>query len=78
MRKYWQTKSFYIAIVTDVSEAKPLAGSLLENRPSPMSYSNALKAVLTDEILAEDEVVSTYPLKVTKVDIIPSEKMFRN
>lgn len=78
MRRYWQTQSFYVAIVTDESEAKPLAGSLLENRPSPMSYSNALRAVLGDEILAEDEVVSTYFLKVSKVDIIPSDKMFRN
>lgn len=78
MRRYWQTQSFYVAIVTDESEAKPLAGSLLENRPSPMSYSNALKAVLSDEILAEDDAVSTYVLKVSKVDIIPSDKMFRN
>jgi zinc protease len=77
VKKMWQTQNMFIAIITDDSEAAPLKESLLNNNPSPMSYSNALKATLPEELLKEDELVSTFPLKVKKVDIIDSENMFR-
>ncbi len=78
MRKYWQTDNMYIAIVTDDSEAEPLKNSLLKNTPSPMSYSDALKATLPEEILKEDEQVAIYPLNVTTVDIVDSDSTFRD
>lgn len=77
MRKYWQTDNMFIAIVTDDSEAEPLKNSLLNNTPSPMSYSDALKATLPEEILKEDEQVAIYPLNVTTVDIVESDSTFR-
>lgn len=76
IKKYWNTKNMKITIVTDVSEAKPLLESLEKNLDSPMSYSNALKAVLTPEILEEDKSVQNYPLKVTKVTIVNAADMF--
>ena len=67
----------FVTIVTDRSEAEELAKSLKENTPSPMSYSNALKAVLTPEILAEDKTVAEYNLNIKKVTIISSNDMFK-
>jgi len=77
MRKYWQSDNMFVTIVTDDSEAEALKESLLGNTPSPMAYSDALKATLPDAILKEDEEVQRYPLNVTKVTIVESDKTFR-
>jgi zinc protease len=76
MRKYWQVENMEIVIVTDESEVDALKESLLNESPSPMSYSNSLKSSLTQEILAEDEVVSVYPLKIKNVQVIHSKDTF--
>ncbi|NOQ96612.1 MAG: hypothetical protein GQ561_00445, partial [Calditrichae bacterium] len=57
IKKQWQTDNMYVTIVTDASEAEPLAKSLKENLPSPMSYSNIVKAGLSEDILKTDKVV---------------------
>ncbi|MBK7888212.1 MAG: insulinase family protein [Bacteroidetes bacterium] len=77
IKKYWQTKNMFITIVTDKSEAVPLARSLREGTESPMSYSDALKGVLSAEILKEDDVVKSYPMKVSTVTILESNDTFR-
>ncbi len=77
MKKYWQTDNMYITIVTDDSEAEPLKESLLNNKPSPMAYSNALKSTLPEEILSEDKAVEVYPINVTKVTIVDSDNTFK-
>lgn len=77
MKKYWQTNNFYASIVTDRSEAVPLSRSLRDNEPSPMTYSNILKGVLTPEILSEDKEVEALPIKVSKVNIVESNETFR-
>jgi len=77
MRRYWQTSNMEIVIVTDRSEVVPLARSLRDNAPSPMTYSNALKAVLPETILAEDKEVQVFPMKSVKVEIFESNDMFR-
>lgn len=77
VKKYWSTKNMRIAIVTDATEAAPLKESLEKNADSPMSYSNALKAVLTPEILEEDKQVQNYPLKVSSVKIVDAADMFK-
>jgi zinc protease len=76
MRKYWQTKNLYVTIITDDSEAGPLAEALRNNTPSPMSYSNAVKEGLPKEVQTEDEAVATYPLNVKSVKIVKSEATF--
>jgi zinc protease len=77
IKKYWSTKNMDIVIVTDKSEAQPLAESLKNNLPSPMSYSNTLKPTLSKEILAEDKIVESYPIPVKRVTIIDSDTTFR-
>lgn len=77
MNKYWQTSNMHIVIVTDRSETVPLARSLRDNLPSPMSYSDALKAVLNESILQQDKIVEQWMLKDVEVEILESETMFR-
>lgn len=77
VRKYWQTKNMDIVIITDKTEAEPLAKSLKENLSSPMSYSDGLKSSLPDEILNEDKMVEKYPMPVKSVSIINSDNTFR-
>jgi zinc protease len=77
MKKYWQTKNMDIVIVTDNSEAQPLAKSFTEGTPSPMSYSNSLKSSLPASILEEDKEVEKYPMTVKSVKIVDSDTVFR-
>jgi zinc protease len=77
MKKYWQTKNMFITIITDRTEAVPLARSLRDNLISPMPYSDVLRGVLTKDILDEDKMVENYPLNVTKVDIVESKDTFK-
>jgi zinc protease len=66
-----------ITIVTDISEAEPLAKSLKENLPSPMSYSNTVKAGLPEEVLKEDQETENFKLNVKEVRIIDSKDTFK-
>ena len=77
LRKYWQTDNMFVTIVTDASEAKALAGSLISNAPSPMSYSDLVKSGLPEDVLEEDEAVANYPLNVRKVTIVESKDTFK-
>lgn len=76
IRKYFQTENMFVTIVTDDSEAAPLAESLKANTPSPMSYSNLVKEGLPQAVLDEDAEVARYPLNVTSVKIVPDEVTF--
>jgi len=77
VKKYWRTDNMYVSIVTDRSEAEELAKSLKENTPSPMSYSNVVKAGLPKSVLDEDDIVSTYRLNVKNVTIVDSKDTFK-
>ncbi len=77
IKKYWQTKNMDIVIVTDTSEAAPLAKSFQNGLVSPMSYSNSLKSSLPATILEEDKVVEKYPMPVKSVTITESDNVFR-
>lgn len=77
IRKYWQTDSMFITIVTDKSEAQPLADSLINNTTSPMSYSDLVKSGLSPEVLADDAAVADYRLNIKKVTIVPSADTFQ-
>jgi len=77
IRKYWQTENLFVTIVTDASEAQPLADSLINNTPSPMSYSDLVKSGLPAEVLAEDDEVAVYPLNIKKVTIVQSADTFK-
>jgi len=77
VKKYWRTNNMFVTIVTDKSEAEALAKSLKENTPSPMTYSEAVKAGLPKEVLAEDDAVATYKLNVKNVTIVDSKDTFK-
>ena len=77
IKKYWQTKNMDVVIITDKTESEPLAKSLRENTPSPMSYSNTLKSALSNDILEEDKTVEKYPVPVKNVTIVNSDDTFR-
>ncbi|MBK9099802.1 MAG: insulinase family protein [bacterium] len=77
IKKYMQIENMKITIVTDVSEAEPLAKSLKENLTSPMSYSNIVKAGLSEEILNEDAATENFKLNVKNVTIVDSKDTFK-
>lgn len=77
IKKYWRTNNMFVTIVTDVSEAEPLAKSLKENLPSPMSYSNIVRSGLPKDVLDEDDIVANYKLNVKKVTIVESKDTFQ-
>ena len=77
IRKYWQVDNFFVTVVTDDSEAAPLAKALLENTPSPMSYSNLVKEGLPKAVIAEDEAIENYRLNVKEVKIVDSKDTFK-
>lgn len=76
-RKYFQVENMYVCIVTDDSETGALSENLLKNKPSPMSYSNLVSEGLSEDVLEEDEEVSSYKLNVKSVDIINSLDTFK-
>ena len=77
IKKYMQINNMDITIVTDKSEAEPLAESLRNSTPSPMSYSNQVKAGLGEDILKEDKAAEDFKLKVKNVKVIDSQDTFK-
>jgi zinc protease len=77
IKKYMQIDNMKITIVTDVSEAEPLAESLRNNLSSPMSYSNIVKAGLSEDILKEDTATENFKLNVKNVTIVDSKDTFK-
>jgi zinc protease len=77
VKKYWRTDNMFVTIVTDRSEAEALAKNVKENAPSPMSYSNIVKAGLSKAVLDEDDIVSTFKLNVKHVTVVDSKDTFK-
>jgi zinc protease len=77
LKKHWQTQNMYVTIVTDDSEAQPLAEVLRQNTPVPMSYSKAVREGLPAAVLSEDEQVSSYKLNVTEVKVVDTKDTFK-
>lgn len=78
IRKHWQTDNMFITIVTDTSEAEPLAASLRDNTLSPMSYSDLVRSGLSEALQDEDNQVASFPLNIQSVTIVPSAETFQN
>lgn len=77
IKKYMQIDNMKVTIVTDASEAEPLANSLRHNLPSPMSYSNQVKDGLPEETLKEDSETENFPLNIRNVTIVDSKDTFK-
>ena len=72
LKKYLQHENMTITIIT--GEVKLLAEALREDLPSPVKYGIP-KPV---DVLEEDKLIETYPLKVRSVRIVPVEEIFEN
>lgn len=77
VKKYLQSDRMFISIVTDDSEAGPLADLLKNNKTTPMSYSNLVREGLSEDILNEDKAVANYNLNVRSVKIVNSADTFK-
>ena len=77
IKKYMQIDNMKITIVTDVSEAEALAESLRNNSPSPMSYSNLVKAGLPEDVLNEDTATENFQLNIKNVTVVDSKDTFK-
>jgi len=77
IRKYLQIENMYVAIITDDSEADPLAQSLEKNNASPMSYSNLVREGLSLDVTNEDEEIANFTLNVKSVEIVDSKETFK-
>jgi zinc protease len=72
IKKHFDAKNYKAVFIT--SDAAALKDALVNNTPSPITYSSPKPA----EILAEDKEISTYPLSVKpeNVVIMPADSMF--
>ncbi|MDO8539284.1 MAG: pitrilysin family protein [Opitutaceae bacterium] len=72
IRKHWQAKNVQIAIVTQ--DAAAFADALVNDQPSPISYSSPKP----DAVLEEDKLIRNFPLKVLRenVRIVPVAELF--
>ena len=77
MKKYLQAENFYVSIITDASEAEPLAESIKTNGSAPIVYKPAVSAGLSDEHRQEDADIDAYKLNVTKVEVIKNDTLFK-
>ncbi len=73
IKKHLQDDSFYLVIVTQ--DAAALKKKLLSGEPTSITYAGDRPAAL----LAEDKVISTFPIKVKEaaITIVPIEKVFQ-
>lgn len=77
VKKYLQTQNMYVTIVTDDSEAGPLAKALENNTASPMSYSNLVSEGLPQEVKDEDAIIANYKLNVKTVKVVDTKDTFK-
>lgn len=72
MKKHWQYQNMEIAIVT--KDAQAFKDALVSDAPSPITYSSPKP----ESVLAEDEEISTFPLKIKaeNVRIVPVAELF--
>jgi zinc protease len=77
LKEYLQAENMYVTIITDSTEAGPLADNLQSNASSPMAYSTILREGLPAKVLREDEEIAVYPLNVRSVKIIDSKETFK-
>ncbi|AHM61391.1 peptidase M16 domain-containing protein [Flammeovirgaceae bacterium 311] len=75
-RKHLQTENMWVSMITDAEEAEPLKESLLQNKPSPMSYSQAVKESLPPEVLEHDKKIENKKLNVKEVTIVKPDETF--
>lgn len=73
IKRHLQYKNIKVAIVTN--NAENLKEDLLTNKVSPIHYP---KKEIPEDILAEDKIIESYPLKINKekLQIVPAKTLF--
>lgn len=71
VRKHLRTDGFKVAIVAE--NADELKEVLTSGRPTPITYDTQ---GTPEDVLAEDKVIASYPLKGASATIVPVAKMF--
>jgi zinc protease len=64
MRRYWGSRKFQVVMVAKDSEG--LRTQILNREPSSINYNSPKP----EQLLKEDQLISTYPLPVRKADVI--------
>ena len=77
VKQYLQTQNMYVTIVTDDSEAIPLAQALENNTSLPMSYSDLMKEGLPKAVKDEDAEIANYRLNIKSVKIVDTKDTFK-
>ncbi len=77
VKKYLQTQNMFVTIVTDDSEALPLAQALENNTNTPMSYSNLVKEGLPQAVKDEDAEIANYKINVKSVKVVDTKSTFK-
>jgi len=73
MKKYLQADNVKIVVVTRDAEA--FRSTVVDNRPSPITYASAPP----EEILEEDRIIEKYSLEIdpSSVEIVPADRVFQ-
>ena len=73
IRRSFQAENLQIAVVTE--HATELAAKMANDEPSPIDYGELEKPA---EILAEDEIIQSWPLKLSndRIRVVPVDEMF--
>ena len=71
IRRHFQSRDLEIVLIAQ--EARQLARALEQETPSPLSY-NASKP---ESLLAEDRTISLYPVRASKVKVVPLTDIFK-
>ena len=72
-KKYLQADNVRIVVVTRDAEA--FKSTVVDNRPSPVSYASPPPK----EILEEDKLIEKYPLKIlpSSIEVVPVDRVFQ-
>ncbi|MGE0490929.1 MAG: M16 family metallopeptidase [Vulcanimicrobiota bacterium] len=71
IRENLQAKDLEIVVITD--KAEEFAQAVRQETPSPITYNSPK----LDDIMQEDKVIATFPIKADEIDILPLDKVFR-
>ncbi|MCD6498448.1 MAG: insulinase family protein [Deltaproteobacteria bacterium] len=69
--RHWSATNLKVVVVA--SDASTLANAIRKDQPSPITYDSPKPA----SILAEDRIVSQYPLHPIEVKVVPVDRMFQ-
>ena len=77
IKKYLQVDNWYVAVITDDSEAEKLAEAIRTNASVPIVYKPSVSAGLAQEIKDEDKAIDAYQLTTPKARVVKNTDMFQ-